>query len=271
MARIRGSTRVLAVVGHPVAHSLSPEMHNAACSALGLDAVYVAVDAEPSALPHVLRGFEAVGIAGNLTVPHKVQGANLLFRKTDIATDLDAVNTFWLEGNRLVGDNTDVGGVLDVLEQLDAPDPWLVAGTGGTARAIAAAARDASATLLVQSRDSRRAADFAAWARGIGADALEDDGRQIGTVINATPLGLQPGDPIPIAYDRAEGCKAVLDLVYARGETPWCRGLRARGARVADGRLVLVAQGLRAFGRFFPDVEAPREVMKAAVERALNR
>ena len=79
---IRGSTRVLAVVGHPVAHSLSPEMHNAAFAALGLDAVYVAVDVDPSALPHVLRGFEAVGIGGNITVPHKLQAANLLFRKT---------------------------------------------------------------------------------------------------------------------------------------------------------------------------------------------
>ncbi len=271
MTRIRGSTRVLAVVGHPVAHSLSPEMHNAACSALGLDAVYVAVDADPSALPHVLRGFEAVGISGNLTVPHKIQAADLLFRKTDIANDLGAVNTFWLEGNRLVGDNTDVGGVLDALDHLDAPDPWLVAGTGGTARAVAAAARDASATLLVQSRDARRAADFAAWARGIGADAHEDDGRQVGTAINATPLGLQPGDPLPITADRADGCTAALDLVYAKGETQWCTELRARGATVADGRAVLVAQGIRAFNRFFPDVEAPREVMKAAVERALTR
>ncbi len=246
-------------------------MHNAACAALGLDAVYVAVDADPSALPHLLRGFEAVGISGNLTVPHKIPGANLLFRQTDIANDLNAVNTFWFDGNRLVGDNTDAAGVLDALEQLDAPDPWLVAGTGGTARAVAAAARDASVTLLVQSRDSRRAADFADWARGIGADAHEDDGRQVGTAINATPLGLQPGDALPIADERADGCKAALDLVYARGETPWCSHRRASGARVADGRVVLVAQGLRAFKRFFPDVEAPREVMKAAVERALNR
>ena len=95
-------------------------MHNAAYAVLGLDAVYVAVDAEPSALPHLLRGFEAVGMCGNVTLPHKIQAANLLFRKTDIATTLEAVNTFWSDGNRLVGDNTDVAGVLDALDHLDA-------------------------------------------------------------------------------------------------------------------------------------------------------
>jgi shikimate dehydrogenase len=268
---IRGSTRVLAIVGHPVAHSLSPEMHNAACAALGLDAVYVALDVDPSALPNVLRGFEAVGISGNVTVPHKIQAANLLFRKTDIATDLEAVNTFWPDGNRLIGDNTDVAGVLDAVHQLDAPGPWLVAGTGGSARAVAAAARDVSTTLLVQSRDARRASDFVAWARRIGVDAVDDDGRQIGTAINATPLGLHSEDPLPIAPDRLAGCAAALDLVYAPGETRWCDTLRTQGLRVADGRLMLVGQGLGAFRRFFPDVDPPREVMKAAVERALNR
>jgi shikimate dehydrogenase len=246
-------------------------MHNAAYLALGLDAVYVAVDVDPSALPHVLRGFEAAGIGGNVTVPHKIQAAKLLFRTTDIAADLEAVNTFWPDGNRLIGDNTDVAGVLDALDQLDAPGPWLVAGTGGSARAVAAAAREASTTLLVQSRVARRASDFVTWATRIGVDAVEDDGRQIGTAINATPLGLGTGDPIPIATERLDGCAAALDLVYAPGETPWCAALRARGLRVADGRLMLVGQGLRAFHRFFPDVDAPRAVMKAAVERALNR
>jgi shikimate dehydrogenase len=261
---------VLAVVGHPVAHSLSPEMHNAALAGLGLDAVYVAVDVEPSALPHVLRAFEAVGIAGNITVPHKIQSANLLFRKTEVATDLEAVNTFWADGNRLVGDNTDVAGVLDALDELDAAGPWLVAGTGGSARAVAAAARDAGVTLVVQSRDPRRAADFVTWAKRIGADAVEDDGRAIGTAINATPLGLGRGDPPPVAPERLDGCPVALDLVYARGQTAWCRMLRARGLRVADGRAVLVGQGAKAFQRFFPEVDPPREIMRAAVERALS-
>ena len=270
MIPIHGKTRLFAVVGHPVQHSLSPAMYNAAFSALGLEAVYVAVDTEQSALPHILRGFESVGIAGNVTIPHKTQVAQLLARKTDLAADLEAVNTFWLDGARLAGDNTDVGGVLDALDRLDAEGPCLVAGTGGSARAVAAAARSASVTLLVQSRQPSRAEDFATWARRIGVDAHTDDGRQIGTAINATPLGLKPKDPAPIAPERLNGCRAALDLVYSPGGTPWCAATRARQMRASDGRAVLVAQGVRALVRFFPDIVPPRDVMTAAVERGLE-
>ncbi len=245
-------------------------MYNAAFAALGLEAVYVAIDVADGGLADLMGGFAAAGISGNVTVPHKVAVAKLVSRKTDLAGELDSVNTFWTEDGELVGDNTDVGGVLDALEYVDASGPWLVAGTGGSARAVAAAARQASVTLLVQSRDAKRAADFVAWARGVGVDALGDDGRPIGTAINATPLGLQPGDPAPIALERLEGCTAALDLVYAPGETEWCAASRSRSMRAADGRHVLVGQGARAFERFYPDISPPREIMQAAVDRALT-
>jgi shikimate dehydrogenase len=259
----------LAVIGHPISHSLSPAMFNAAFSALGLDAVYVAVDTTPAALPHLLRAFESVGTAGNVTIPHKVQTAELLIRKTELAAELDAVNTFWPDGDRLIGDNTDMAGVLDALTTLDAEGPWLVAGTGGSARAVAAAARAAGTTLLVQSRRPQRATDFVKWATNLDIDAHVDDGRSVSTVINATPLGLEPDDPAPFAGERVRGCRTALDLVYARGETPWCREMRSQGIRAGDGRLVLVGQGTRAFLRFFPNAKPPRAIMSAAVERAL--
>ena len=244
-------------------------MFNAAFSALGLDAVYIAVDTPPAALPHLLRAFEAVGTAGNVTIPHKVHTAELLIRKTELAAELDAVNTFWPDGDRLVGDNTDVAGVLDALTTLEAGGPWLVAGTGGSARAVAAAARSAGAPLLVQSRRPQRATDFVKWATNLDIDAYVDDGRAVSTAINATPLGLNANDPMPFAHERLRGCRAALDLVYARGETPWCREMRSRGARAGDGRLVLVGQGTDAFRRFFPNAQPPRAIMSAAVERAL--
>ena len=245
-------------------------MYNAAFAALGLEAVYVAIDVADGGLADLMGGFAAAGISGNVTVPHKVAVAKLVNRKTDIAGELDSVNTFWTEDGELVGDNTDVGGVLDALEYVDASGPWLVAGTGGSARAVAAAARQASVTLLVQSRDAQRATNFVAWARAVGVDALGDDGRPIGTAINATPLGLLPGDPAPIALERLEGCTAALDLVYAPGETAWCAASRSRSIRAADGRCVLVGQGARAFERFYPDISPPREIMRAAVDRALT-
>lgn len=268
--RIQGSSRVLAVIGDPVQHSLSPAMHNAAIAALGLDAVYVPIRADAVALPHVVRAFEATGIAGNVTVPHKVAIAQLLIRLTTTAQELGCANTFYPEGGRLVGDNTDVAGLLDVLDTLEPGSPWLVSGTGGAARAVAAAARARSARLLVRSRDPARAASFAAWAREIGTDAHPDDGTPVAAAINATPLGLNSSDPLPIPMERLTGCRVALDLIYAPGGTPWVRACRTHGLEAVDGRGLLVAQGAYSFERFFPGVSAPRDLMAAAVNRALG-
>ncbi len=267
---ISATSRLLVVLGDPVAHSLSPAMQNAAINAVGLDAVYLALHVEAGALPHVIRAFEAVGVAGNATVPHKMAIAQLLIRLTPLAKELEAANTFWPDGGRLVGDNTDVAGTLDALERLDAEGPWLLLGTGGAARAVAAAARERGIPLLVRSRSPDRAQTFCQWAQGLGVEARVDDGAAVATVINATPLGLAPGDPVPVPDERMAGARAALDLVYAPGETVWIRRWRERGLRAADGRTMLVAQGARAFERFFPDETAPREIMAAAVNRALG-
>jgi len=261
----------LVLIGDPVGHSLLPTMHNAATVALGLDAVYVAVPADHGAVPHLVQAFEATGVAGNVTVPHKITVARLLIRLTPLAKDLEAVNTFWPEGGRLMGDNTDVDGVLGAVDTVEGEGPWLVVGTGGSARAVAAAARERGVALLVRSRRHENAASFSAWARALGvADAVPDDGRPVGTAINATPLGLAPGDPPPFPSSRLSGCRAAVDLVYVRGLTKWIRDCRARGLRAVDGRVALVGQGMRAFERFFPGTPAPRDVMAQAVERALD-
>ena len=258
------------MIGDPVAHSLSPAMYNAAIGALGLDAVYVALPVDSSALPHVIRAFESVGLAGNVTVPHKVPVAKLLIRLTQVAKELEAVNTFWPEGGRLVGDNTDVTGVVDALREVRAQGPLLVNGTGGAARAVAAAAGQLGLPLLVRSRRRERAGEFASWARELGVDATVDDGSTVGTAVNASPLGLDPTDPLPISNERLTGCWAALDLVYAPGGTKWTQECRRRGMTAEDGRTMLVAQGAHAFERFFPNVKAPREVMTAAVNRVLG-
>lgn len=268
--RIRATSRVLAVIGDPIDHSLSPTMYNAAIKALGLDAVYVALRVEPAALAHVVRAFEALGVGGNVTVPHKVPVAGLLIRLTGTAKELGAVNTFWPEGGRLIGDNTDVHGVLEAVDGLDVDGSWLVAGTGGAARAVVAAARSRGVPLLVRSREPARAREFVAWARSLGAEAKSDDGTPVAVAINATPLGLHSADRPPIPDDRLARSRAVLDLVYVPGGTRWVQRCRNRGMRVADGRLMLVGQGARAFEQFFPPHEAPREVMRAAVERELG-
>lgn len=277
MLRIRATSRVLAVLGDPVAHSVSPQMQNAAITALGLDAVYVALRVAPAALPAVLDACLAAGLSGNLTLPLKEIGASHIAHLTSLARAVGAANTFWPEGDGLHGDNTDVAGIEEALELLAAPAPWLVCGTGGSARAVAAAAVRRRVPLVVRSRDPRRAAEFVAWTRGLAAglglppaDARPDDGHEpLGTVVNATPLGLTDGTA-PVDETRWRAAAAALDLAYRPGETSWVRACRAAGLRAADGRAVLVAQGAHAFERFFPESRAPRELMRAAVARALS-
>ena len=270
---VSANTRVLAVIGDPVAHSLSPVMQNAALRALGIDAVYVALRTPVPALASVLSALAAAGGAGNVTVPHKEAAERWVARKTDLCARVGACNTFWPEDGALVGDNTDVAGILGALRQLgaDGGGRWLVVGTGGSARAVAVAAADVGAELHVVSRNAGRAHSFVEWAltRGVRAaaarGALEPD-----VAINATPLGLQEGDPLPLDAGRSRRLRAALDLVYAPGATRWVRALRAAGVPAEDGREVLVRQGAAAFGRFFPDHAPPLDVMRAAVHRALG-
>ena len=272
---ISAKTRLLMVIGDPVAHSLSPAMHNAAFRALGLDAVYVAMRVAADALGQVLAMQAATGGAGNVTVPHKEAVERSVARKTDVCVRVGACNTFWAEDGALVGDNTDVQGVTAALEKIGATNArarWLVVGTGGSARAVAVAAADRGATLFVRSRDGARAQAFAKWASGIGANASAASGPvEIDVAINATPLGLTGHDRLPIDTNHLPGVQFALDLVYAPGETRWVHTLRERGVAAADGREMLVRQGAAAFERFFPGVAAPVEVMRAAVVRALRR
>jgi len=270
---VSASTRLLAVLGDPVAHSLSPSMHNAAIRVLGLDAVYVALRTPAPALATVLAALAGVGGAGNVTVPHKEAAERCVAQKTDVCARVGACNTFWTEHGALVGDNTDVAGILAALRQLgaDGAGSWLLVGTGGAARAVAVAAAAANADLHVLSRDAARARDFAAWARGHGTRAEAARGKlEPDIAINATPAGLKDSDPLPLDPESAARLHAALDLVYAPGGTRWVRTLIAAGVRAQDGREVLVHQGAAAFSRFFPEQAAPLEVMRAAVNRALG-
>jgi len=130
------------------------------------------------------------------------------------------------------------------------------------------AARLAGARLAVSSRDSGRAAGLLALAGSRGVEAASADEATL--VINATPLGLKTGDPLPCRPEATPHAVAALDLVYHRGETEWVRQQRAAGRRAADGREVLLAQGAAAFTRWFPKETPPLDVMRAALHAALD-
>ena len=266
---IGGKTRVFAILGSPVGHSLSPAMHNAAFRALGVDAVYVPLCCSASDLGSLLGVIVRAGGGGNITVPHKEQALSWVDRPSDRVTDLGACNTFWNEAGKVAGDNTDVDGVLAALDRMEAPaSAWYVAGTGGGARAVVGAARERGASVAVRSRDAGRRQRFEEWIVAHGVRLTPASECEV--LINATPQGLQPGDHLPIALDEAPRAQVAFDMVYTRGETAWVRGMRHSGLRAADGRDMLVAQGGAAFTRWFPDEDAPLEIMRAAVDDALR-
>ena len=183
---IDGSTRVFAILGDPVAHSLSPLMHNAAFTALGLRAVYVPFQCSTADLPSLIQALARSGAGGNVTVPHKEIAARTVDICTPLAELVGACNTFWGENGGSAGDNTDVHGVLEALREVQAPHaPWLIAGTGGGARAAVIAARESGVAVAISSRDPSRRREFESWAADIGvAIAPASDCR---VLINSTP------------------------------------------------------------------------------------
>jgi shikimate dehydrogenase len=268
----------LVLVGHPVAHSLSPRFQNAALRAAGLALAYDAVDVPPAALGRTLEALGAERAAGNVTVPHKEAVADRCARLTPLAESAGAVNTFWHDAaGRLVGDNTDVGGFDEAVRALVSPDATAqrvaLVGAGGSAAAVVAAvAAWPGASLTVWSRTPARARALASRSpHHARASATLDhalDGATL--VVNATPLGLRPGDPfaVPIA-GLPDGC-AVLDLVYAAARTPWVRAAAAAGHPADDGLAMLVAQGALAFRRWFGR-DADREAMWTALAEITAR
>ena len=266
---ITGRSRVFAILGDPVAHSLSPRMQNAAFQVLGLSAVYVPLSCAADQLTPLLRGIARAGGGGNVTVPHKETAASAVDLCRPLADSVEACNTFWSEDGQVIGDNTDVPGLLDALHQLNIPAlPWFIAGTGGGARAAVIAAAERGAGVAIGSRDKERLRRFVEWvtARGV---CLVAPG-ECGVLINATPLGLSSSDPWPIQPENFPRARVAFDMVYASGETNWVRAMRSRLGKAADGRSMLVAQGAAAFERWFPGKKAPVDVMRAAVDAGLR-
>lgn len=264
--RTSGRTRVFAILGDPVAHSLSPAMHNAGFLTLGLDAVYVALNLGAREIAGTMRALAAAGGGGNVTIPHKTLAAE---SADEMRGPLPgACNTFWGEGDQLVGTNTDVTGVLDGLAGIEAPgSTWLLLGTGGSCQAVLAAARERGARVAVRSRSAERQARAELLMLELGVDRASPEECQV--AINTTPLGLLPDDPLPLAPSDAPTVRWVLDLVYRPGGTALIQAFRQSGAVAADGRSVLVSQGATAFEQWFRR-SAPREVMRAAVDAALG-
>ena len=222
---IGAETRLVALLGQPVAASLSPRMQNAAFAARGLDWAYVALDVAPDDFEPAVRGLAAAGFAGaNVTAPHKLAAASLA------DTDAASVNTLVFDGVRMRGYSTDTA----ILDGLPAERP-VVIGAGGAARAFLEA--------LPAARTYSRRAE---WPPEAGDADL---------VVNATPVR----DEVLVRLGPAQ---TLVDLPYP--DTATAAAAREAGATVLGGLEVLLAQGAAAF-RLWTGVPAPVEVMRRAL------
>jgi shikimate dehydrogenase len=256
IGRISGKTRLLALIGHPVGHSLSPAMHNAAFVADGLDFVYVCLDVDPDELPAAVGGMRALKLRGfNVTMPHKQAMIPLVDELDESARISGALNTVVIEDSRMRGYNTDGGGMVMACQEAGielSRKSILLLGAGGTAAAIAVAFCDAGVgELHIANRSVKHGAHLRDKLHGTGMkglavhrlDALPD----AEIVINTTPLGMKEGDPMPVPPGYVRKNRVFCDAVYRPGtQTPLVRLARKRGVPVVAGDRMLLYQGVLA-------------------------
>ena len=262
----------LVLLGQPVTQSLSPIFQAAALRAAGIAATYEAIDVSAGELEARLRALQAVGAAGNVTMPHKERVAALCDVLTPLAQRLGSVNTWWTVDGRLHGDNTDAGGfddaIVDLLGEIPQNAQVAVLGAGGAARAvvIAVGAWPGSRT-SVWSRTLARSEALVALGpvgRTAAEEFMANAIRGADLVVNATPIGMRD-EQVPVNPAVLRTGAACFDLVYRKsGPTPFVQLARAQGRRADDGLGMLIAQGARSFERWF-GIVADRRAMWSSV------
>jgi shikimate dehydrogenase len=274
-------TKRVVLIGHPVAHSLSGAMQQAAFDATGLDARYELWDRAPIALPDAIEEVRGDGFLGaNITIPHKERVVPLIDKLTEEAQATGAVNTLTREGRRLVGHNTDVPGFVVALDKLvgrqKMPRAAVVLGAGGGSRAVVyGLIRAGFQRVVVFNRHLHRAEGlvkyFARSAAHMELKAMpwhesiiESELAKTKVLINATSIGLSD-DVSPVPAEVLTGDLLVLDLIYNR--TRLLRDAESAGAVALDGETMLLHQGAAAFA-LWTGQAAPLEVMGEALAGA---
>ncbi|HJO79868.1 MAG: shikimate dehydrogenase [Acidimicrobiales bacterium] len=271
MAENRGPiTQLAAVIGSPVAHSLSPAIMNAAFAAADLDWTFIAHEVAEGNAVKALDWARRDGLIGlSVTMPHKGAVAAAVDELSDVADRLVAVNCVVIEGDHLIGHNTDGGGFIDGLAHDSGLDPAgrraVVVGAGGAARAVVHALGTAGAVdIAVINRTPARAEAAAALAGEVGRVATAEAVEGADLVVNATPVGMGPDDQaVPVDPDLMNPGQVAVDLIYHPLATPWVATLRERGIEAHGGLSMLIFQAARAFTHW-----TGREAPVAAMEQA---
>ena len=284
---ITGATQLLGVIGHPVEHSLSPIMHNAAIAHLGVNYVYLPFPIEPNQLENAIAGFAAIGLKGfNITLPHKQAIMPMLTEISEAAQAVGAVNTVWRTESGWSGCNTDVTGFLAPLKSMDRD--WsqtiaLVLGNGGAARAVVAGCSqlDCAAIWVVGRNPAKLEAFQQSWLASPLQpklsvylwDTLPERLPQVGLVVNTTPIGMHPhtdASPLsPSLITQMPTAAIAYDLIYTPNPTQFLRQAAAQGAIPIDGLEMLVQQGAAAL-EIWLQQPAPVEIMRRSLKQQLG-
>ncbi len=292
MPQITGTTQILGVIGHPIAHSLSPVMHNAAISKLNLDYVYVPFPITPANLATALTGFAVMGVVGfNVTIPHKQAIIPLLVDITPLAKAVGAVNTVGKTEQGWQGTNTDVAGFISPLEAIDrnwGKTTVAILGNGGAARAVVAGCHQLGCgEIHVLGRDETKLENFSHSWQDI---QLTVNGQNTPTsvklsthlwdelptlidrenllLINSTPIGMHPQmDISPVNAElmlKLRSTAIVYDLIYTPRPTKFLQLAQTSGATAIDGLEMLIQQGAVALETWLQQ-PAPVEIMRQAL------
>ncbi len=294
--RINAETKVFGVVGDPVAHSLSPLVHNLAFRHLGINAVYLPFRVPRPELADSLKAFMKIPVQGySVTIPHKEEVAELARHKDESVIRAKAANTLIRSGDDFSSYNTDYQGVIDTLrtylptsftnpeatpsKQIQTTLPGLsslqskvvlVLGAGGIGRAVAHALRSEGALVSVTNRTSERAGKLA---EEVGGRHIEWQGRHsvlCDVVINCTSVGMHPDvDDTPLHPSFLKPGLVVFETIYTPETTLLVKEARARGCHVITGVELFVRQAAQQF-KLFTQRDAPVELMRKAVKRALS-
>lgn len=284
MLKISGHTRPFAVLGHPIGHTLSPVMHNAAIEQLGWDAIYLAFDVKPERLMTVLPAMRSMRFGGvNLTIPHKEVAFRGLEKLDASAKLLGAVNTVQFADEGMIGHNTDGFGFLRAVEEAFGKTPngesVFVLGSGGAGRAVAlTAAQDGARVITLSDVDVERCEKVAAEIRShfpdvetrVTHDATQQTlfAHESDIVVQATPIGMKEGDESILKPEAFRKGQCAFDLIYHLPRTVFMTAAMMGGASVANGLGMLLHQGAKAF-HIWTGVTPPIPEMRRALEFAV--
>jgi len=260
----------LAVLGHPVAHSRSPAMQNAALAKLGLTGewAYEAIDVAPDELERRVRAMPGEGFVGaNVTVPHKGAAPALADTLSETAREIGAANTLSFAAGEIRAENTDAQGLLDALPGSPRGKRALVLGAGGAARAVVWALVREGAPVDVWNRTARRSQNLCAELGGTPVETPQPPAYEL--IVNSTSVGLGGEDPfVELPLDPADFAagQTAVDLVYGDAPSPLLAAAEAAGAATVDGIEVLVRQGALSLA-IWTGLEPPLTAMRAAARR----